>query len=1280
MVSIPVRLLRGVMWLLLTLLVVAALLITTLRFVLPQLNQFNEPINLWLSKQSQVYIETESLEGTWAMRGPDLRIHDLTITQPGYDTPLLSIDDASMRLDLWRSFLQFKPVFADVTLRSVDLDLTQIPELDPAFRMRQRQTSGPTLAPQRDNIQYQLEQLFFVQLEQFLIKDSYVTLFAPSGEPQRLYLPALKWLNQKGTHLAEGQVSLADAPDTVVNLRGNITKPRVGFALSGTVYTDASNIKITPWLSSWMSEHVSLLESEISFQSWFNFSAGEIDNAQLILEESHFVWAEADDPQRLDILNGQFYLRPDHDGWTIRSQRLNIDTNGVRWPDLAFRSDIGPGFWYINLAEIEMETLRPLHSLFPAAEPYLTALNFGGSISDIRFGWTKENGFAYSADIADLSMSQWELLPEVHKLHAHVRGDEQSGFAQVTLQEDTLPYGPVFQAPLTITDAAVNVFWAYDDTGWRLWSDDVAVQTPHLNARGEFRLDFPANAPAWLSYYAEADVLDAAHTWRYLPTLALGESLTDYLSGAIQGGHAQQGKLLWYGDLQDFPYTDQSGIFQVDVTLKEALYEFYPEWPTLQNADIRLLFENASLFLSAASAETRGASASNIDGVIADLSSDGHLDIRLDLATDGKAVRDYMAHSPLENIVGVALDYVQPYGKVKGDLALHIPFDDRDIGVDGSVRFSGNPIHIKAPELVVEDVTGRLIFDADRIEVSGVTGRLFDQPVTFSAKGATDAQDIYQVDIDLHGNWHAETLASAAPFTLLSYLEGAFPWQGKVSVAIDDEVEYRVDMAAKLDHLNASLPYPFDWQRGDSRPLSISVQGNNDGLQARASLPDAKHQVAMRFPDGEPQVTASYLGIGDANWLKTPLSHHSLAIKAKHIDADAWLEILTGDSAPTSDGLPWPTRVNVEVARMKLATMDWHDVSLALRRHPARWHALINSREVNGSVNWPDGKPMDVNLEEAYFNFAVLQEDGSIERRAYEPNPVAPLAGELELALMNYMPDIDLYIGSSWLQGYRLGEVSARLRRENRTLLLQQLEIHSGETYLSLDGHWTLRGNRSESQLVFEVEGQNSSDLMGRFSTSGGLENASFNTYVAVEWQGAPWQLHRESMNGEIRTRMGKGIIAQVGGAGRLLGLFSLESILRKMQLDFSGVFDDGLPFNYLTGSGQLENGILTTDDIEMETLAGDLRISGTADLTREWVDAQVRFSPDFTSGLPTLTAFAVAPQSALLVFAVSTILSPVVDVFTQINYQIEGPIDEPMVIERSRSRGEVQLKSKDEE
>jgi uncharacterized protein YhdP len=93
-----------------------------------------------------------------------------------------------------------------------------------------------------------------------------------------------------------------------------------------------------------------------------------------------------------------------------------------------------------------------------------------------------------------------------------------------------------------------------------------------------------------------------------------------------------------------------------------------------------------------------------------------------------------------------------------------------------------------------------------------------------------------------------------------------------------------------------------------------------------------------------------------------------------------------------------------------------------------------------------------------------------------------------------------------------------------------------------------------------------------------------------------------------------------------------------------------------------------------MDSVAGDMKIKGKVDLNSRQIDSGVTFVPDLTSGIPVLSAFAVTPMTALYVLAITTVISPVIDVFTEVHYDISGSIDDPIVKERSRKIGEFQM------
>lgn len=96
----------------------------------------------------------------------------------------------------------------------------------------------------------------------------------------------------------------------------------------------------------------------------------------------------------------------------------------------------------------------------------------------------------------------------------------------------------------------------------------------------------------------------------------MGKDLVDYLSGAIQGGEADNATLVYGGNPQLFPYKHNEGQFEVLVPLRNAKFAFQPDWPALTNLDIELDFINDGLWMKTDGVNLGGVRASNLTAVI----------------------------------------------------------------------------------------------------------------------------------------------------------------------------------------------------------------------------------------------------------------------------------------------------------------------------------------------------------------------------------------------------------------------------------------------------------------------------------------------------------------------------------------------------------------------------------------------------------------------------------------------------------------------------------------
>ncbi|PMJ91322.1 YhdP family protein [Vibrio sp. 10N.261.55.A7] len=1281
--SVLVRLLRLSLYLLVTLLVSLAILVTSLRIALPKLNHFQDAIQTWVSKSAGIDFEIDSVSGFWRNTHPSIALEGLAADLPDNSNIHLSANTLEVEFDLIQSLLQLQPIVTDLTVDQFKLDIRSVDLFESSDE------SLETVPEHDSSVISKLDRLLLRQLDDFTMTNSWIIYQSVDGGTRQLDIDRLRWLNKGNQHKAEGTISVADTAFNSLQVSANFLDHGSLQDVSGEFYVAAEHIRVTPWIPADIQEKTGIEKGLVSFSSWLTLERSRPVDAYVDINPSELVWNDGEE-HILMLESGIIKLLPSEQGWVLNGHSLKMRTDEIEWPELDIAFKWQPSEWRLNLSHLDLVALRPLTGMVPDfgdSAALIEELDFTGQLEDIRISKGEDlESLKYSADLTEVGMAQWELLPEVHHASISVSGNTAQAKASVSLIDDALPYGDVFQAPLNIRQGQVDIIWQNTEEGWSLWADKVTAATPDLQVLGAFRLDFPEGRSPFLSFYAEADLYNASQTWRYLPTLALGQSLTDYLSTAIQAGKVSTSKLLWYGELGNFPYQENNGMFQALVGLREAKFSFDTAWPPITDLQLDLLFENDAMYLDSRDATLMDVHGKRITGRIPRLASLGHIEIEASAVGEGNAVRDYMTSSPLVDSVGAALTAIQIDGEVTSEFELYIPFHDgEEARAWGFAELADNHVEIEAPPMTLENVTGRIEFDNDVVKAAGLSANLLKQPLSLDFSGENSGSG-YAVGIDLLGDWDIEPLAPYIGERWTQDISGHAPWQSAINIQLNDVgFTYQIDLNADMKMVKSDYPYPLNKPLKTKGQARLQASGNQESISARLLLPRAKYQAEIDIRPDTPVITATNLVVGNGSFKISPVVGHHAQIRTEKFDLDKWLNIshrpvpekkaiLDELNTPT---IPTPQRVNINVADLTLAGIEWHDVDFSARRKNLGWYFDLESQEARGEASYIEPYDLSVSLERLHIYIPALDEiDNEQGLLNVEPGPVE-LISSFDRTFHENMPNLTLAIDDFWLQGYKVGTVNVDLVRQGNKLEWKDISMTSGANKVAINGAWTLTETESFTEYNMELSGENNSDLMERFGISSGIQRAPFDLNAQMKWNGAPWSMQVDSLEGKVNSRLGKGVISDVSGAARLLGLFSLDSIIRKMQLDFTDVFDKGMAFNSITGSGEVRDGIFVTNDIKMDAVAGEMTIKGLANLNDRTVDAEVNFVPDITSGIPVLTAFAVTPQTAIYVLAITTVISPVVEVFTQVNYSVKGPLDSPTVSELSRRKGEFELPEK---
>src|SRR3546814_4066113 len=108
------------------------------------------------------------------------------------------------------------------------------------------------------------------------------------------------------------------------------------------------------------------------------------------------------------------------------------------------------------------------------------------------------------------------------------------------------------------------------------------------------------------------------------------------------------------------------------------------------------------------------------------------------------------------------------------------------------------------------------------------------------------------------------------------------------------------------------------------------------------------------------------------------------------------------------------------------------------------------------------------------------------------------------------------------------------------------------------------------------------------------IDGGKVKVLMADSWPGSPADFDMRVLNGSLDIDVGAGRILDVEpGAGRMLGLISITQIPRRLLLDFSDIFGDGLGFNSLRGHFDIADGQARTAELLVQAAAAEVRVRG---------------------------------------------------------------------------------------
>ncbi|WP_018413391.1 YhdP family protein [Methyloversatilis thermotolerans] len=1063
-----------------------------------------------------------------------------------------------------------------------------------------------------------------------------------------------------------------------LELRGDVSLPDIDrpASASGDLFLSLLGADMAVWRH-WVDYPVELPQGRGATRIWSRFEGERLTGVRAELALADVKLRLAPDLPMFDLasLSGLISAEQVSSERIVASARqLQLTTkDGLELTptslDLRWQAASGgqPAQGDMSANALDLDALTRMSAYLPLSQAVRERLQqhaARGWLRELDGGWTGElsapDSFRINARLEGVGLSAVGELPGVSGLSGRIEGSDLRGTLQIDAPDLQLSLPAVFPEPdIAFSQFRLRAAWQRNDGATELALESLAFRNAHVQgqARGRYRT---GERGGDIDIEARLTDGDPRAVWRYLPH-SVGPDTRDWLRTALAAGRVPEATLRLRGHLADFPFDRPgSGVFQVRVKAEEATLDFGHEWPPLTGLRADVLFEGRRMLVTGRDGRILNARVGPTTAEIPDLWA--HEEVLVVKGSASGATSEFLRYidaSPVGARIEGFTAGMRAEGNGKLQLGLTIPLrHSRDSRVEGEYSFTGNRLRIDAAMPPLDDAAGRIAFTDSSLTIRGAQASVLGFPMTLDVSTAANGA----VNVEARGRASADALRAQIGQSWMDALSGSATWQARIAVRRDAS---DVVLEADLAQMASALPAPLGKPLGE--PLALRVErfaGMDAREMARRGLPSiGADRELLRVSAGRlgaadivrRQGVVERAAIGLPQMPPLPDAGIALVLSGDTIDLDA-LSRTFGAAGGAESGAeaPPPGRVRIDARNLKVAGHWLDGVKADAQRHGERWDIDLTSSQARGKLSWlPQGKG------QVTARFERLRLDSPEDERAQVSSTDAQDEPD-------ELPALDIEADQFVLDGRQLGRLELRARNERRAWLIDQLVLSVPEGSFVGSGAWGRptggpRGGR-ETRIGFEIRASDAGRLLERLGHAGVLRRGTASLKGTLSWQGSPLSIDYLSLGGAFELKADDGQFSKISpGAGRLLGILSLQSLPRRITLDFRDVFSEGFAFDRVRGNVKVERGIMTTRDLELAGPAAQVKITGSVDVSAETQNLVVNVQPALSDSV-SVGALIANPAVGVATYLAQKVLKDPLGQMFAFRYAVTGSWDDPAV------------------
>ncbi len=1241
---------------LVTLLVIFTVIFSLFRAMTPWVAEYKSQVEEQVSVKIGRQVKIESLETSWYWFKPVLKLNKVVILDA--DNHQLAFDKILIGINLWSSLWhrQLEPGILYISNVNLAIHQTKSGWIIDGLNDKKQSTgagggnsSGSVLA-------------WLLSQDSVIVKQLSAKVYLAAGDKIVVKDLNFKASSSNGHYKIYGNAKLSQREPTSLAIIADLQLDVDDMSkVSGNIYLSLEKFLPEQWSRFVPKMSYQLHKGLCDLDLWLQIKAGKIKSVQSKIDFRNVLLVQDNGKaHKIDYFAANSAWRKDRLGWYFSADKIELTLNGIKWPQnqIALAHNTELNSYSVFIENILIDSLRTAKIAWPENFQKILKMHPTGRLLNTQLR-IKEQKLTYLLTrFMDLGWDRSGDIPEVKQISGAIYWEPSEG--RLVLDGEKTKIVPN-KYPGQIFDVLnADIYWKELNNGLRIDLDRFVLSNAYITLSATGVLDNFKDPNSNIRLNAEFSAREAQQFMAYIPSGHLKPKFEEWLKNDVKRVKNISGKMLINGSVDGFPYDIVPGKFIVRSHASGVDLAINNAWPLNRDIDADLEFNKRTFAANVDHAKLKSVEIKKLNLAVNNIGyGTESLLIHGEVEAPGPDIKSYIFATPLKSRfsrwknINIADDY---WLDIKLDIPLYAENDH--VSAVGEIVFSENPVVIEfaSNKVLVKDVSGNLKFNEYGLTDGGLNGFVDKSPLALNVRAMIEPEE--KTLLAIQGETTMKTLRKITNASILNFFTGSCNVSGLWTIYPTTFSADTLHLETNLEGVAIDLPAPLKKSTAEAAILSVDLSfKDNNKIESKISFNKLLNsKLLLEDTKGGVSLVSGELKIGGEAATLPDNSGLNVSGDIEKLDVSKWQNALA--KLPKDEKnvaiLDFLSVLNLKIKKIVLIGKDYSDVVLKAKKQANKWlvdihqDKLIANLEYTPKTNFLSGK---IN------NLTINSSDKSNKKHS-----------SLHLSPTD-IPNLDLEVENLYVKDINAGVVHIKTTSKGQNLHLENLEITSPYYHANADGLWTNVNNIDKTTIKFNLKINELAKSLERLKFSPVVYSKNGDINFDGSYAAPIYDFSLKDLSGFMSVVFKNGRISHFDkdleekiGLGKILSILSLQTIPRRLKLDFSDLSENGYTFDIFKGTFQFADGIMNTKDSYIDGPVAYAKMTGNLDLNKHLYDVNLRITPYITASLPVVATIAGGPVAGLATWVASNIINKGMQSISGYTYRVSGPWSDPVV------------------